>query len=79
VVDRVGEPDPAHVEHDQPPILREAAEEPFGPRVLPVQLEVADPVEHEHDVHRAGADDLVRDLEVTALRVPDLPPHGTGV
>lgn len=71
VLDRVRQPDPAHVEEDQPPVAGEPAQEPLGLGVLPHQLDVARPVERERDIDWAIPDDLVGDLEVPAGGVAD--------
>lgn len=75
VLDRVRQPNPAHVEEDQPPVTGKPAQEPLGLGVLPRQLDVARPVECEHDIDRTIPDDLVGDLEVPAGGVLDAWDH----
>jgi hypothetical protein len=75
VLDRVRQPDPAHVEEDQPPVAGKPAQEPLGLGVVPHQLDVARPVEREHDVDWAIPDDLIGDLEIPAGGVLDVRDH----
>jgi hypothetical protein len=75
VLDRVRQPIPAHVEEDQPPVAGEPAQEPLGLGVLPHQLDVARPVEGDHDINRAIPEGLVGDLEVSAGGVLDARDH----
>ena len=73
--DRVGKPRAALVEQDQPRERGELVEEARDPRVRPLQVQVRDEARHEHEVERTVADDLVGDVDLTALRVVGLRRH----
>jgi hypothetical protein len=70
-VHRVRQTDTPHVDKDQTPELGESPEGPIRRREFPQQVDVARPVEGNHDVERSVALDLVRDLEPTAVDVAD--------
>ena len=59
----------ALVEEDQAAERRKPTEEPGDARLLPEVLDVGDPAMNEYEVDRALARDLVRDVDVSALRV----------
>ena len=65
----VGEPEPALVEADQPAERCQPAEEPRDGRVFPLDVEVAREPLNEHQVEVSLADDLVRNVHVSALCV----------
>jgi hypothetical protein len=66
---RVGKPRAPLVEQDQPRERGKPVEEAGDPRVSPLQVQVRDEARHEDEVERPIADDLVRDVDLTALRV----------
>jgi len=76
----VGETDPAHVEPEHPGEARQPVDELLDEALLPDHLEMARPVEHEDDVARPVADDLVGEMDVAAAGIQrPWPGHGTVV
>ena len=65
----VGETDTAHVEPEHAGVTVQRRDELLDERLLPDRLEVARPVEHEHDVAGTLADRLVGEVDVTAFRI----------
>ena len=72
----IRQPRPALVEADQPREGSKPAEEARQLGVFPLDLEVREESGDEHEVERPAARDLVRDVDVPALRVPDPIAHG---
>ena len=66
--DRIGQSRASRVEEDQPRERRQPSEEPLERRMLPDHVEVPPAeVRHEHEIHRAVADNLVRDASFGSL------------
>ncbi len=75
----VGEPDPAHVEQDQPRERRQPVEVPRPCRPLPHDLEVGPDPRAVHEVDRSVADHLVRDVHAVMDGVVDCLLHRRSV
>ena len=59
----------ALVEQDDARELAEPTEKTGEGRLGPEAIEMRDPPHHEHEVDRSVADDLIRDVDVAAVRV----------
>jgi hypothetical protein len=68
--DRVGQPDAALVEDDQPEARSEAVEEADDRRLFAVQVEMRDPARDVDEVGRRGPEHLVGDVVLATARVP---------
>ena len=73
--DAVGQAGPAFVEHEESSVLGESEDVPDEERLLPRRQEVARYPSDEHEVHGTLADDLVRDVQIAAPRIPRLGKH----
>ena len=67
---------PALVEENEPREGRKPLEEPSNVRLLPEEVNIRDPAGDDHQVTGSIAYDLVGDIDVPALRVAGLRPHG---
>ena len=76
--ERVGEPDPAHVEPEDAREASERGQQLLDEGLLPEHLEVTRPVQRQDDVAGPVADYLVGEMDLTAARVAgDRRRHGT--
>jgi len=73
---RVRDARPALVEAEEPAEGREAAKKTRDRRLLPHHVDIARPVEDEHQIQRAVPDDLIGDIAVLAPGVLRLGLHG---
>ena len=75
LVDRIGHARAALVEHDQPRERGQPAQKMGQPRFLPGHLHMRDEPRHQNQVGGSVTNNLIRDADPTALRVPRLTLH----